>query len=375
MDYIPAPRLPEGMAEALIKLKSQSGDAWANMAQSLGNNVNQGMQNYRQKQQNQPLQPDQVRALLQGLPQQINGQQLGPGQVGPPQPINTASLFPRGIPQQGLTLASEGSKERQSTALNEMTTKRILEAQGLRGEQSLAKSAPKPVNSMHQEQYKAVYGHDMPFAEITPAQEKELSDQFKAKTSPKGNGSSLATDRFVQTEMDKADRAVNPLNANRGAGVGLAGVMKTRIATARENLNDPNMTPQQLASTYTDLAGIVQMGSPHESGIKDQDYSTWYTKAKAFAGKITNKTVKADSPDTVATLKGILDSYDKVYNKLINSNLDADKASRKAMLGKYPDLKTSYDALEKQIRGQYPMQSEGGAGAYDEVINKVMLGK
>lgn len=65
-DFIPAPQLPQGMAEALINIKSRAGDPWAALAQGLGQNVATGAQNYKAKQANKPLTPEQIATVQKG---------------------------------------------------------------------------------------------------------------------------------------------------------------------------------------------------------------------------------------------------------------------------------------------------------------------
>lgn len=167
---------------------------------------------------------------------------------------------------------------------------------------------------------------------------------------PPGQG--LQVDKFVQGMMDKVNTAIDPYNAKRGSAIGNAGFMKTRVATGLDSIQG-NPTPQQIAAASNDLAGIVQQGAPQMLGIKDQNYNTWYTEAKALYGRISNSPQTADSPDTVAKLKDIFGRYDKVYNKVILSQVAIDKAGREGMFKKYPAFRSAYEAKESEIRNQF----------------------
>lgn len=336
------------MAEKLIELKSQSGNPWAALAQNLGNNVSQSVNAIGQARQNTLTPSDAVKFGLLKMPTTVPG---GQGPISPqatPEQVYGTKRFNKAQ----IEALGQGASLAERMAASKEATNRALTVQGLRGDQSAVKD-----HTMATPEMIANYPSlkKMGFQPGDQVPNRFISEQTKPLTPKTGAGSGLAVDKFVQTEMDKANRSINPLNAMRGTALGTAGLMKTRIATARDNLNDPTMTPQQLASVGNDLAGIVQMGSPHESGINDQNYQTWYTKAKALSGRIQNKPEEAATPETVAKLKEILNGYDKVYNKLVNTNLDADKASKSAIFKKYPDFKSSYDDLEKQVRSQYPI--------------------
>lgn len=359
-DFLPTPQMPTALAAELLRLKSQAGDPWAALAQSLGKDTGQGAVGYaagkRDFAAKQPLTPEQQVSMGLTAPAP------GPAQPGQTSPTQSMPAFNKGMP---MSLAENMLQRKTQEDIARETTSRTLDAANTR-----AGLAPVPVNQMHKDQYQKVYGHEIPFSELTQNQEKELAAQFAAKSKPAGGaGSGIQMDKFVQTEMDKANKAVNPLNATRGTALGNAGIMLTRIGTAKETLADPQITPQQMAAVTTDLAGIVQMGTPHELGIKDQDYSTWWTKANALAGRIKNKPEEAQSPETVKKLKDLVNGYEKVYNGLVQKNLDAHKKSVQSIAKKYPEYKSSYDALEKDIREKYPLEQAADSN-FDDLYKK-----
>lgn len=65
-EYLPPVQLPNGLAEQLVSLKSQAGNPWAALAQGLGQDVKQGVQNYKAGQANKPLTPEQTDAIQAG---------------------------------------------------------------------------------------------------------------------------------------------------------------------------------------------------------------------------------------------------------------------------------------------------------------------
>lgn len=116
-EFLPAPQLPHGLAAEIIRMASQSGAPWQRLAQSLGNNLNDVADNYASRQQmaGQNLNPDQLRAILQGLPQNVGGRQVQTpnGQITVGQTSPLGQVFPKGInPRaQGMALKASESKE------------------------------------------------------------------------------------------------------------------------------------------------------------------------------------------------------------------------------------------------------------------------
>lgn len=65
-EYLPPLQLPTGLAEQYVQLKSQAGNPWAALAQGLGQDAATGAQNYRARQANAPLTPEQTAAIQKG---------------------------------------------------------------------------------------------------------------------------------------------------------------------------------------------------------------------------------------------------------------------------------------------------------------------
>src|SRR5579859_3803645 len=92
-DYFPQLQLPTGLAEEVIRMRSQRSAPWAQLAQSLGSNL-KGMGETIGSKRAENLTPDQFSAL----------------QSGDPAAIKTA--FPRGLTPQAQTMAGMFAKNK-----------------------------------------------------------------------------------------------------------------------------------------------------------------------------------------------------------------------------------------------------------------------
>ena len=80
----------------------------------------------------------------------------------------------------------------------------------------------------------------------------------------------------------------------------------------------------------TDLAGVMQGGSPQEDTLRATHYGSYYQDWSNFKGKITGTPQDANSPEIVAKLKQLALGIGSVDNKVITNNL--------AMIEKYPSM-------------------------------------
>lgn len=114
-EFIPQPQLPTGLVEQTNEMRSRAGDPWARLAISLGQDVNQGIQNYKERQANAPLTPDQIASIKQGLPPVAAG--TVPGGQGPTQ-IPLSQAFPKGVPRDiGVSVSEQQAKLKESENL------------------------------------------------------------------------------------------------------------------------------------------------------------------------------------------------------------------------------------------------------------------
>lgn len=109
-DYFPQVQMPTGMAEEAIRLRSQQGAPWAQLAQSLGQTF-QGVMDARAAQQKTNFNPEQIAAAQQNFPQQVNLGPKYPGIAqGQPAPAgyqgavyqgqkSLGNIFPSGVPE------------------------------------------------------------------------------------------------------------------------------------------------------------------------------------------------------------------------------------------------------------------------------------
>ena len=136
----------------------------------------------------------------------------------------------------------------------------------------------------------------------------------------------MKTAKMWQTQMNN----IIPTIAKRGSPLGIAAVNNQRKDRLLEIAKNPNPTPQEVRLMETDLAGVMQGGSPQEDTLRATHYGSYYQDWSNFKGKITGTPQDANSPEIVAKLKQLALGIGSVDNKVITNNL--------AMIEKYPSM-------------------------------------
>lgn len=304
MDFIPQAQLPYGMAEQLIRLKSQSGDAWAALAQHLGQTVGGALQN-RAEQQQKTLTPEQLDAI-RSYTTQPSGRQI-PGQNGDPgitigqsanQPLDK-SMFPRGIPAPGMQLIEQANKNKESEALARMTTDRIMGAQGLKND-----AASNKVNIPVTDTTRALFKKaGLPLADDTTTVRHEDYDAAvkTALGAQKSSGKSDPSNKRL-TAFSEA------LDENKGRA-GAFGTSKTVFDRAERLESLATNLPNLRSSEIEELAiGLNAMLSGSNTGAQEQVKAlvpnTAWGNAKKFKEWFTNEPTGTDQQEFVKRMMG-----------------------------------------------------------------------
>jgi hypothetical protein len=162
--------------------------------------------------------------------------------------------------------------------------------------------------------------NDAQAAEATALANKNNRAPFPKADDP------MKTAKMWQTQMNN----IIPTIAKRGSPLGIAAVNNQRKDRLLEIAKNPNPTPQEVRLMETDLAGVMQGGSPQEDTLRATHYGSYYQDWAGFKGKITGTPQDANSPEIVAKLKELALGIGSVDNKVITNNL--------AMIEKYPSM-------------------------------------
>lgn len=114
---------------------------------------------------------------------------------------------------------------------------------------------------------------------------------------------------------------VNSLRQSSRSALGAAAIANQRADRALAVLNNPQATSQDLTVVLTDLGGIFQGGSPHESSLNAQEYNTLKTKVNTLLTYVTSNPQAANQPEVQAKLKEIVADVKNVDNKIVGDNL------------------------------------------------------
>lgn len=351
-DYLPTPQLPVGMAEENLRLQGQRKSNWQALAENVTGLIGQGTEAYGQHQQ-------QMQALKfaidQGL---IKPEQMGPrlpsGQQGAPQPVPTMQSYPGGLPGGQQTLSELMSLKKSEEMSREATTRTIEASKEKAGLTEV------PVTDMHRQQYKKVYGHDIPFEHLTQAQEKQLSDQFKAKSSPTLG---IKDTQFKQKRITQFGDALDP-EKKRSGSFGLAS-QKFNRAEGLESLAsafpDANLDSRQIEEL---AIGLNSMLSGSNTGAQQQVQSlvpkTIYGDANKLKEWLVNEPTGTNQQEFVKRLLGTIQREKSTASDQI-------KREQLSITPSFADLEKSnpqefYDILEARgiTKDEYLEWKKGG---------------
>lgn len=136
----------------------------------------------------------------------------------------------------------------------------------------------------------------------------------------------MKTAKMWQTQMNN----IIPTIAKRGSPLGIAAVNNQRKDRLLEIAKNPNPSPQEVRLMETDLAGVMQGGSPQEDTLRATHYGSLAQDWANFKGKITGTPQDANSPEIVSKLKQLALGVGSIDNKVITDNL--------SMIEKYPSM-------------------------------------
>lgn len=308
-EYLPPLQLPTGMAEQLIALKSRAGDPWAALAQNLGNDVAKGAATYRERQANKPLTPDQTATIQQGkVPQGLTREQG----------LSLAEKQAAARAQAGKTIVpvDQGVLDLYKKAGMQAPTDPQVSQREFQAVSQLANHAAN--STILDESMAAALSKKsgLPFEAGQAVDNKILAGLEKpvaAAKAPSGSQEAQWTQLF---------RLTNPSAAMRGTPLGTAAIANQRANRALEILQDDKMTPQRKSLAITDLAGIIQGGSPHEQEIASQNYGAYQDMWKNLVQKITAEPQIIKQPETVAEIRDLVRGVKGIDNDIIKSNLE-----------------------------------------------------
>lgn len=160
-------------------------------------------------------------------------------------------------------------------------------------------------------------------------------EQIRAEAAARAQGTASAKPqddgKKIADMWQKNINNILPTIARRGSPLGIAAVNNQRKDRLLEIAQNPNPTPQEVRLMETDLAGVMQGGSPQEDTLRATHYGSIYQDWANLKGKVTGTPQDAQSPEIVAQLKKIALGVGSVDNKVITDNLH--------MIEKYPSMR------------------------------------
>lgn len=184
-------------------------------------------------------------------------------------------------------------------------------------------------------------------AERMDMEKQRLKDQEDSKSST------------ISTNLNKQ---VNPMNASRGSQLGKIGETTVRAKRALDLLSDPNfkINSQVLSGIGSDMAGILQGGSPTQIGMNEQGYATLQTtlaKAGQYLDAHPGDALPDDMRDYLTTTFNKLNDTGKYY---IKNNFKTVEDLQKPWVSKNKDI---WDSTKKDIYDTYGLEDNSFNGA------------
>lgn len=165
------------------------------------------------------------------------------------------------------------------------------------------------------------------------------------------------------------NRVTNPAVAPRGSLLGTAGAANARADRALQTLNDPNATPQQIASVVTDIAGIMQGGAPHEIAEKQQAYGNLWQDLANLKTQVTGSPQAANTPEIVNKLRQVVQDIKAVDNDVIQRNLDTAETTFADTVAADPERWRKHrENVMRTTLGSSATPSPGGRATQGDIV-------
>ncbi len=375
-EFIPAPQLPQGLAAELIRIKSQN--PWGQMAQNLGSQFGNILAQQGQ-QQKQNLTPDQVQAMLQGLPQNVGGRQVqgpnGPVTIGQTQPLG--QVFPRGVPP---TLVEQISKQREQLEAQREKNEGAATKGHFKLDQAGYDSLPKSVSGFYKvgdwapDSLRTVPKAASAQSPLSPEEENALVKASLREKDPLPN--SLIKSRGAGAKVLAQSLLKDPAYSPNKAEVGLASGKAGASAGAKLQEAGPPQVLARYAQSTKEVLNVAQQASENYPRYGAQFLNTPYNKLKEQSSPeaLQFKQSIADLRGHIAAVlaKGYAPQKEQIDEA---RSYIPDSITPQQLKEDIPFLNRLIDI---QVRGMMTPVKAGDVvkgeakGKYDDVISKVM---
>lgn len=353
-EFIPSPQLPTGLAEKLLTLQSSAGDPWAALAQNLGQNVKEGVANYKARRDNAPLTPQQTADIsagkvptgltrTQGL--DLAQKQAAAKATAGKQIVPVTDAVREMYKQAGHELGPEDTQvsSREFNAFSKLaqSSKTFTAATP-----ELLKNYPKIAQ--------------MGFKEGEPVPNRFISEQAKPAT-----GASLKDSQFKEKNWINLGKELDLPKASSRQPLGVAVTNNQKAGRAMDLLNRKGtFTPQDQSLVTTDLTAMMKGGSPDEELLRQQQYGSLYSNGVSLLQRITSNPQDLNIPEVRQHLKEVVQGIVKVDNQTIHGHLDSLEDTYKEAIKQNPkDYEKAKARALKFIHEESPADAGKGSAA------------
>lgn len=357
-DFFPAPQLPQGLAEEVLRLASQRGqnNPWVAALQAASQTA-QGYASGRQRSAENFMTPQQANSLAPApgmLPSGVAGPQ--------PRPTFDPAQFKR-VP---VSLVEQMSKQREAEALNRMTTERMIGVQGIKGNQSMDAKDLQAQHAKELEDLKAKHAQELAGIKGT------ISKDAKAQTL------NVRDQQFWEKQwVDTGkDMDLGKASSRSPLGVAVSNNMKAgralKLLDAKLKDQKYKFTPQDLSLITTDLTAMMKGGSPDEELLRQQQYGNISSQATGLIQRLSSSPQDLNVPEVKQHLRDIIKSIVEVDNQVINDHVSSVESTRADVIGKRPK---DWEKIKAKALSHVQEESSLGAIKFDAVISEVLGAK
>lgn len=144
----------------------------------------------------------------------------------------------------------------------------------------------------------------------------------------------LAKDKIAQDQSNRDQKLFQniisvtiPTVAKRGSALGIAAQNNMKKDRLLEIASKPNPSPEEVRLMETDLAAVMQQGSPQQDLLAATHYGSIFQDWARVKEKFTGQPQDADSPEIVEKLKQLAVGVGSVDNEIISKNIGMIKSN------------------------------------------------
>lgn len=301
MEFIPRQQLPTGLAEQLLRMKSQEPDPTSALYNTIGKLAGDVSQSYIAMKQRQGAEKIRQEGIARETLTPEKAKYMGlDSNVPSGMPVSYGEKM-AGLKQQG----AEKEKLGMISVTQEMIDKN-----------EAAKKA-------------GVIPGDYP---------KSFAEKMFTAQKPPSASVGLRDEQFYKKQWVDTAKEMDLSKASSRTPLGQAVTNNMKSMRGMKLLDTKGkFTPEDKSLVVTDLAAMMKQGAPDIELIRSQNYGSLYENFKELQQKITANPQNLDIPEIRQHLKEVINGIIEVDNNIIKGHVDNIESGRSDVIAKRPE--------------------------------------